>query len=63
MSESILKTVDVVRSFPVAGADDFVAVDHVSLDIPKGCLAILRGRSGSGKTTLLNILGALDTHT
>lgn len=63
MSESILKAVDVVRSFPVAGAEDFVAVDKVSLDIPKGCLAILRGRSGSGKTTLLNMLGALDKPT
>lgn len=60
MSESILKTTDVVRSFPVVGADDFVAVDKVSLDIPKGCLAILKGRSGSGKTTLMNMLGALD---
>ena len=63
MSESILKAVDVVRSFPVAGAEDFVAVDKVSLDIPKGCLAILRGRAGSGKTTLLNMLGALDKPT
>lgn len=63
MSESILKAVDVVRSFPVAGSEDFVAVDNVSLDIPKGCLAILRGRSGSGKTTLLNMLGALDKPT
>lgn len=60
MSELILKTTDVVRSFPVIGTDDFVAVDKVSLEIPKGCLAILRGRSGSGKTTLMNMLGALD---
>lgn len=60
MSESILKTVDVTRSFPVAGDKDFVAVDKVSLEIPKGCLAILKGRSGSGKTTLMNMLGALD---
>uniref|UniRef100_UPI004056AEB4 ABC transporter ATP-binding protein n=1 Tax=Acetatifactor sp. TaxID=1872090 RepID=UPI004056AEB4 len=60
MSEAILKTVNVTRRFPVAGAEDFVAVDKVSLDIPKGCLAILKGRSGSGKTTLMNMLGALD---
>jgi len=63
MSESILKVVNVTRSFPVAGATDFVAVDNVSLDVPKGCLAILKGRSGSGKTTLLNMLGALDLPT
>ncbi len=60
MSETILKTVDVTRRFPVVGSDDFVAVNKVSLDIPKGSLAILRGRSGSGKTTLMNMLGALD---
>ncbi len=60
MSETILKTVDVTRRFPVAGGEDFVAVNKVSLDIPEGCLAILRGRSGSGKTTLMNMLGALD---
>lgn len=63
MSESILKVVDVTRSFPVAGAADFVAVDNISLEVPKGCLAILKGRSGSGKTTLLNMLGALDQPT
>lgn len=60
MSEMILKTTDVTRKFPVAGSEDFVAVNKVSLDIPKGSLAILRGRSGSGKTTLMNMLGALD---
>lgn len=63
MSESIIKTTDLVRSFPVAGSEVFTAVNHVSLDIPKGCLAILRGRSGSGKTTLMNMLGALDQPT
>ena len=60
MSEAILKTVNVTRRFPVAGSEDFVAVDGVSLEIPRGCLAILKGRSGSGKTTLMNMLGALD---
>lgn len=60
MSETILKTVNVTRRFPVVGEEDFVAVDKVSLDIPRGCLAILKGRSGSGKTTLMNMLGALD---
>lgn len=60
MSETILKTIDVTRRFPVVGSEDFVAVNKVSLDIPKGSLAILRGRSGSGKTTLMNMLGALD---
>ena len=60
MKDTILKAVDVTRKFPVAGGEDFVAVGGVSLDIPKGCFAILKGRSGSGKTTLMNMLGALD---
>lgn len=63
MKDMILQAVDVTRRFPVAGAADFVAVDQVSLAIPRGCLAILKGRSGSGKTTLLNMLGALDLPT
>jgi putative ABC transport system ATP-binding protein len=39
------------------------AVDGVSLTIPPGVLALIKGRSGSGKTTLLNLIGGLDTPT
>ena len=39
------------------------AVDDVSLTIPPGVLALVKGRSGSGKTTLLNLIGGLDTPT
>lgn len=35
------------------------AVDHLSLDIPKGAFVTITGASGSGKTTLLLILGGL----
>ena len=59
-AENMIYTSGVVRSFPVAGEKPFVAVDHVSIEIPRSSLTILRGRSGSGKTTLLNMLGALD---
>lgn len=62
-SDIMLCAQDVLRTFPVALGQEFVAVDHVNLTIPKGCFAILRGRSGSGKTTLLNMLGALDQPT
>lgn len=61
--EKILRTSGVTRSFQAADGEPFVAVDHVSLAIPRGCLVILKGRSGSGKTTLLNMLGALDLPT
>ena len=36
--------------------DDFVALDHVSLQIPKGSFVTLLGPSGCGKTTLMRQL-------
>lgn len=62
-SDVILRTVNVTRSFPVAGADAFTAVDGVSITVKRGCFTIFKGRSGSGKTTLMNMLGALDVPT
>ncbi len=53
---------DVVKTYPVA-AGEFVAVDHVSLDIPEGDFVAIVGRSGSGKTTLLNMLAGIDRPT
>lgn len=40
---------------------DFVALDHVSLDVPEGSLTALLGPSGSGKSTLLRIIAGLET--
>ena len=42
----------VSRRFSVAGGE-FWALKDVTVTIPEGILAILKGRSGSGKTTLL----------
>lgn len=58
--EPIIETKDVMQSFPVAGGKEFVALNHISIEIPAGKLTMLRGRSGSGKTTLMNLLSALD---
>ncbi len=40
-----------------------MALRGLSLEVPQGVLAALKGRSGSGKTTLLNIIGGLDRPT
>jgi ABC-type lipoprotein export system ATPase subunit len=37
----------------------FLAVDDVSISIPKGRITVVNGNSGSGKSTLLNILAGM----
>ena len=49
--ETYIEFKNVVKRF-----DDFVALDHVSLQIPKGAFVTLLGPSGCGKTTLMRQL-------
>lgn len=63
MNNTIIETKDLIKKFPVADGDDFIALDQINIAIPATGLTLLKGRSGSGKTTLLNILSALDTPT
>ena len=63
MSENIIETKNIIRTFKTAGNESFTALNDISVEIPAGCLTILKGRSGSGKTTLMNILGTLDKPT
>jgi putative ABC transport system ATP-binding protein len=53
---------DVVKTYPLA-AGEFIAIDHLSLDIAYGEFVAVVGRSGSGKTTLLNLLAGIDRPT
>ena len=41
--------------------DHHVALDRVSLEVPRGSLTALLGPSGSGKSTLLRIIAGLET--
>jgi putative ABC transport system ATP-binding protein len=43
-----------------AGKRDVVALDAVSLVVPRGEMVAIIGPSGSGKSTLLNLVGGLD---
>jgi len=58
-TEPIISVQNVSRVYRV-GNTKVAALRELSLDVPKGILAALKGRSGSGKTTLLNIIGGLD---
>ena len=60
--QAIIKVENVKRIYQV-GEVEVQAVRDISLEIPQGVLAGLRGRSGSGKTTLLNMIGGLDRPT
>jgi ABC-type lipoprotein export system ATPase subunit len=55
----IVRVQEVTRVYR-SGASSVQALRGVTLDIPAGVFAALKGRSGSGKTTLLNIIGGLD---
>jgi putative ABC transport system ATP-binding protein len=53
---------DVVKAYP-SSAGEFVAIDHLSLEVAHGEFVAVVGRSGSGKTTLLNLLAGIDRPT
>ena len=53
-------SVDHVTRIYEVGEVQVPALRDVSIEVPQGVLAALKGRSGSGKTTLLNIIGGLD---
>jgi putative ABC transport system ATP-binding protein len=54
----MLELRNLTRAYELGG--ERAGVFSVSLEVPKGCLAVLAGPSGSGKTTLLQLAGLLD---
>ena len=62
MSETILKTVDLSKTYQ-RGKVDVPALKKASIEIDDGEIVCLAGPSGSGKSTLLNLLGGVDKPT
>jgi ABC-type lipoprotein export system ATPase subunit len=60
--EIIVSVRNIVRTYHV-GSTEVHALNNLSIEVPKGVFAALKGRSGSGKTTLLNMIGGLDKPT
>ncbi|WP_162836772.1 ABC transporter ATP-binding protein [Microbacterium sp. SA39] len=55
--DNIVEIEDLTKVYPVRGrGEDFVAVDSVSLVIPRGETVAIVGESGSGKTTTARML-------
>jgi putative ABC transport system ATP-binding protein len=62
MSNTIIKTQNLVKVFTLGGRD-IRALDGVDLSIDSGEFVGIIGPSGSGKTTLLNLIGLLEQPT
>jgi ABC-type lipoprotein export system ATPase subunit len=60
--DTIIQVRNLSRVYTV-GQNEVPALRNLSIDVPAGVLAALKGRSGSGKTTLLNVVGGLDSQT
>ena len=61
--EMILSAQHITKAYPLPDGGTLLALNDVSVEVPRGKLTILKGRSGSGKTTLMNILCGLDQPT
>lgn len=62
MAENLVEINNVTREFKRKG-QQILAVNGVTLSVPKNKFIILAGKSGSGKTTLLNLIAGIDLPT
>jgi spermidine/putrescine transport system ATP-binding protein len=63
MTSTEVATADVRLENVVKRFDDTVAVDRISVEIPRGAFFALLGPSGCGKTTTLRMIGGFDEPT
>jgi spermidine/putrescine transport system ATP-binding protein len=63
MSETVTAPSDVRLDNVVKHFDDLVAVDGISLEIPRGSFFAMLGPSGCGKTTTLRMIGGFEEPT
>jgi putative ABC transport system ATP-binding protein len=57
MSNLIVETINVTKTYNLGKPNEVTAVKEASLQINAGSLVVLKGPSGSGKTTLLYLIG------
>ncbi len=57
MSNFIVETINVTKTYNLGKPNEVTAVRDASLRIDEGSLVVLKGPSGSGKTTLLSLIG------
>jgi putative ABC transport system ATP-binding protein len=58
-NEPVIELRDATKSYETP-AGSFVALDRVSLAIPRGQFLAVVGKSGSGKSTLINLIAGID---
>ena len=55
----MIELVDIKKTFNAGKANEYTAVDGMTLSLEENKITVLKGPSGSGKTTLLSLIGCM----
>jgi len=61
MKEIILETINLTKSYPMAGGKELSVLEDINIKITEGEFVSILGQSGAGKSTLLRIMAGLAT--